>query len=123
MSRTWAAKRSACWDEKGRARSLCPGNSVTFKPMLYILVTLFPFSMLIKSRLIVCLPHRYAPQKGGSLLHFPSEGQDVLALGWTKRAQTILHSCEFSKKPTLTPLRDKPDDLFPSLHDAIGKWL
>lgn len=56
MSRTWAAKRSACWDEKGRARSLCPGNSVTFKPMLYILLTLFPFSMLIKSRLIVCLP-------------------------------------------------------------------
>lgn len=46
------------------ARSLCPWNSVTFKAMLYIPLTLFPSSMLIKSRLIVCLPHKYVLQKG-----------------------------------------------------------
>ena len=42
--------------------------------------------------------------EGGFSARFPSEGQEVPVLDWTKRVQTILPSCEFSKaKPTLTP--------------------
>lgn len=79
------------------ARLLCPWSSVTFKLVLYILLTVFPSSTLIKSRLTVCLPHKYVPQKGGFFVPFPFRRAGLLALGWTKRAQIILHSCEFSK--------------------------
>lgn len=86
---------------KAGARSLCPWNSVTFKAMLYIPLTLFPSSMLIKSRLIVCLPHKYVPQKGDSPLHFPSEGQDGLALGWTERVRPFYIPVNFPKQNPL----------------------
>lgn len=98
------------------ARLLCPWSSVTFKLVLYILLTVFPSSTLIKSRLTVCLPLKYVPQKGGSLFRFPSEGQDHLPLVGLKELKSFYIPVNFPKQnqPTLTPLRDKPDTSVPA---------
>lgn len=104
-----AASRGIGWNQKGSSAPSALWNSVTLTRMLHILKILFPFSMLIKSRLIQSsYPTSVHIQKGNSLLSFPSKGLDVIVFVGLERAQTILHSCvNFSKaKPTLTPFRE-----------------
>lgn len=89
------------------ARFLCPWNSVTFKPMLYILLTLFPSSMLIESRLIVCWPHKYAPQKGVLCSISLQKGRMYLPLVGLRELKPFYIPVNFPKQSPLDPIKGR----------------